>query len=123
MIVHFKDMKWTGVEVKNYIILERWDSDLLQCTCSLEKLEVHELADERLEPFGHTLLATLTPPPPSSTKLVFLTTRVSMEIPVYNTLESEYFYFGRAMWEVMWLEMRVPLEAVSTVRSQKLEGY
>ncbi|KAE9383808.1 hypothetical protein BT96DRAFT_929586 [Gymnopus androsaceus JB14] len=63
---------------------------------------------DKLEPFGRTLLATLTPPPTSTftvAHLVVLTACVSEDMPIYNPLESQCFYFGRVIWEVMRMGM------------------
>ncbi|KAF9063722.1 hypothetical protein BDP27DRAFT_1334763 [Rhodocollybia butyracea] len=71
-----------------------------------------KMADvDKLEPSGYTLLATLTRPSSSSfnmAKLAVLTTCVTEDIPIYNTLDSQCFYFGRVIWEVMRMEMGVP---------------
>ncbi|KAF9059678.1 hypothetical protein BDP27DRAFT_1340896 [Rhodocollybia butyracea] len=63
-----------------------------------------KMADvDKLEPSGYTLLATLTRPSSSSFNMAKLA-----DIPIYNTLDSQCFYFGRVIWEVMRMEMGVP---------------
>ncbi|KAF9061977.1 hypothetical protein BDP27DRAFT_1337241 [Rhodocollybia butyracea] len=75
-----------------------------------------KLADvDILEPSGYTRLATLTPPSSSSftmAKLAVLTACVTEDMPIYNTLGSQCFYFGRVIWEVMRMEMGTPLDAI-----------
>ncbi|KAF9061778.1 hypothetical protein BDP27DRAFT_1428630 [Rhodocollybia butyracea] len=75
-----------------------------------------KLADVDIsEPSGYARLATLTPPSSSSftmAKSAVLTACVTEDMPIYNTLESQCFYFGRVIWEVMRMEMGTPLDAI-----------
>jgi hypothetical protein len=65
------------------------------------------------EPWGYTLLAILKPPSSSSftmAKLAVLAACVTADMPIYTTLGSQCFYFGRVIFDVMRMEMGVPLQ-------------
>ncbi|KAF9062699.1 hypothetical protein BDP27DRAFT_1336201 [Rhodocollybia butyracea] len=138
----FKHLTVPGIKLKNMSLLKLTKPISLICPVSLAQssssvslnLSSHsshsssvandrfiisfrrKLADvDILEPSGYTRLATLTPPSSSSftmAKLAVLTACVTEDMPVYNTLESQCFYFGRVIWEVMRMEMGTPLDAI-----------